>query len=152
MQTKLYPISFFSSSAEQTALFAKELSKNFSPGTILCLEGDLGAGKTTFSKAFIRAVAGVEEDAIQSPTFIYQNTYTTSNFSIHHFDLYRLQNEREFIEMGFLDSFNSDSICLIEWPCKITSLLESYLLITIRYISETERMINIEFIERTPCQ
>lgn len=143
--------SFFSTSPEQTAVFAKELAKKVSMGSIICLEGDLGAGKTTFSKAFIAALAGVDQDAVQSPTFIYQNSYTCPNGTLHHFDLYRLHQEQEFIELGFLDYFNHQSICLIEWPCRIRSLLKSFILIKIAYVSEEERMINIQFIEACPC-
>jgi tRNA threonylcarbamoyladenosine biosynthesis protein TsaE len=143
--------SFFSASPEQTKVFAKEFAKKVSLGTVVCLEGDLGSGKTTFSKAFISAFAGVEEDAVQSPTFVYQNTYPCSLGDLHHFDLYRLQNEHDFIELGFLDYINPKTICLIEWPCRVFPLLTSYILITIQYVNAEERLINIQSIEDAAC-
>lgn len=143
--------SYISASPETTQALARQLAKQVPRGSIVCLEGDLGAGKTTFSKAFISAITGIEEDAIQSPTFVYQNSYPIIDGMIHHFDLYRLQNEQEFIELGFLDSFNPHSICLLEWPCKIFSMLESYLLVTFSYLSEEQREICIQHIHRVAC-
>ncbi len=143
--------SFYSASAEQTKAFAKEFAKKISTGSIICLEGDLGAGKTLFCKSFISAYAGIDEDSVQSPTFVYENTYLFPKGAVHHFDLYRLQNAQDFIELGFLDYLNSKSISLIEWPCRVFSLLPSYILITISYISQEERMINIQSIKAPTC-
>lgn len=143
--------SFLSSSPEHTRAIAKDLAKQVPFGTVICLEGDLGAGKTTFSKAFIASITGVEEDAIQSPTFIYLNSYEAHQGSLHHFDLYRLKNSDEFVELGFLDYVSQDSLCLIEWPCRLQSLLKSYLLVSMDYVSEHERKIQICFKEGGSC-
>ena len=143
--------SFYSASAEQTKAFAKEFAKKVSIGSVICLEGDLGAGKTLFCKAFISAFAGVDEDAVQSPTFIYQNTYPCHQGELHHFDLYRLNNAQDFLDLGFFDYLNPYSISLVEWPCRIFSLLTSYILIKISYIGEKQRMIHIQSIEAPSC-
>ena len=95
-------------------------------GTILLLYGQLGAGKTTFVKALTKQL-GITADA-SSPTFTYVNTYvsTTTSFTIHHFDLYRLHTAEEFIAQGF-DEFltTKNSLVIIEWPEVIEELLLS---------------------------
>lgn len=113
----------FTHTEKDTLTFAKEFSFTLKPGDIVALHGDLGAGKTTFSKGVISSFSSVLETEVQSPTFTYLNIYE-GNLVIYHFDLYRLKNEQEFIAMGFLDYLGEvDGICLIEWPNRITGLL-----------------------------
>ena len=102
--------------AAATAAAAAGLAKLSQPGDIFCLLGDLGAGKTTFARGFLRALA-VEEE-IPSPTFNLVLTYDTARGTVWHFDLYRLNAPDEVIELDMEDAF-ADGICLIEWPDRL---------------------------------
>lgn len=107
--------------ATETQKIAKELANTLQKGDVLALHGDLGAGKTTFVKAAASLLA--PNALVQSPTFTYLNIYEASP-PLFHFDLYRLQSEKKFIEMGFLDYLHSEEgVCFIEWPECIEALL-----------------------------
>lgn len=81
-------------------------------GDIVYLEGSLGAGKTTLTKAIIASLTATPHDQINSPTFTYVNEYAP----VYHFDLYRLPSKTHFSLRGFDEYCNDNSICLIEWP------------------------------------
>ena len=88
---------------------------------VIALHGDLGAGKTTLARGFIRALAGSEEE-VPSPTFTLVQTYETAKGAIWHFDFYRLRAPDEAWELGIEDAF-SGGISLVEWPERIGALL-----------------------------
>lgn len=102
--------------AAATVTVAAALAKLARRGDVFCLIGDLGAGKTTFARGFLRAL-GIEEE-IPSPTFNLLLTYDTAPGTVWHFDLYRLSSPDEVIELGLEDAF-ADGICLIEWPDRL---------------------------------
>ena len=110
-----------SNSEADTINFAKEIAKKASLGDIFCLHGDLGAGKTTFSRSFIQSLAGNGTE-VPSPTFTLVQTYETVKFPIWHFDLYRLKNAEEIYELGLEDAIKS-SVMLIEWPDNAANLI-----------------------------
>ncbi|GAB3203678.1 tRNA threonylcarbamoyladenosine biosynthesis protein TsaE [Pontibacter aydingkolensis] len=99
---------------------------------IILFEGPMGAGKTTLIKEVCRQL-GVK-DNVSSPTFSLVNEYAgTDGKLIYHFDFYRLNQEREALDIGALEYFDSGRLCLIEWPSMIPSLLpEHYLLVTLQ--------------------
>lgn len=82
-------------------------------GSVFCLKGDLGAGKTEFARGFIRALSG--DVAVASPTFNLVKIYETPGFPIWHFDLYRLKNAAELEELGLSEAL-IQAVSLIEWP------------------------------------
>jgi tRNA threonylcarbamoyladenosine biosynthesis protein TsaE len=101
---------------------AESLLSTFPQGRMFAFYGRMGAGKTTFIKALCQKL-GVK-DIVNSPTFSIVNEYNTINGrSIFHFDLYRLKNTSELLDIGYEDYFYSGSYCLLEWPEKIEELL-----------------------------
>jgi len=93
---------------------AQKLARVAKPGDVIALSGDLGAGKTAFARAFIRALTDADED-VPSPTFTLVQTYEGEKVDIWHFDLYRLEHAEEVFELGIEDAL-SEAISLIEWP------------------------------------
>src|SRR6516164_4959653 len=103
-----------------TAAFAARISILAATGDIIALKGDLGAGKTRFAPAFIRARGGLEE--VPSPTFTLVQVYELGAAAIWHFDLYRINSPEEAWELGIEDAF-VEGISLIEWPEHLGPLL-----------------------------
>src|SRR3954463_14766438 len=103
-----------------TAAFATRLARLARPGDIIALKGELGAGKTSFARAFIRSRGGAEE--VPSPTFTLVQIYELPEATVWHFDCYRLREPEEGWELGIEDAFH-EGISLIEWPERLGSLL-----------------------------
>jgi len=101
-------------SVAQTEALGAQLALAARPGVILWLTGELGSGKTTLVRGFLRAL-GVG-GAIKSPTFTLVEPYRSGGWDIFHFDLYRVTEGRELHEMGISDYFAGNAVCLIEWP------------------------------------
>jgi tRNA threonylcarbamoyladenosine biosynthesis protein TsaE len=110
---------------------------------IICFEGEMGAGKTTFIKELCRSL-GVQEE-VSSPTFSLVNEYRDAqNRPIYHFDFYRLDDPREAEDIGTLEYFDSGYLCLIEWPSRIEALLPpDRLLITLTVTGLETRELTI---------
>ena len=99
-----------------TATLAAKLASLVSRPLVIALHGDLGAGKTAFARAFIRALPGIANDEdVPSPTFTLVQTYESANGPVWHFDLYRIEHASELRELGWDDAID-EGICLVEWP------------------------------------
>ncbi len=110
-------------STYETMQFAQKwASENLKSGDVVCLRGDLGAGKTHFVKGLIQTFGG-SSDEVNSPTFTLIHEYRKANPPMYHFDCYRLKSEAEAIEIGIEDYLYGDGICCIEWPERIEALL-----------------------------
>ncbi len=101
----------------ETAALAGRIAPLLAAGDTLLLEGEIGAGKSAFARALIRARLGRFED-VPSPTFTLVQTYEAADVSIWHADLYRLTSPDEVFELGLDEAFE-DAICLIEWPDRL---------------------------------
>ena len=104
-------------SVEETYELAASLADCLQPGDIVCLHGDLGAGKTHFVKG-VAASFGINRDAVNSPTFTLIHEYRDGHVPIFHFDFYRMKSEEEALDIGAEEYFYSDGICFVEWPEK----------------------------------
>jgi tRNA threonylcarbamoyladenosine biosynthesis protein TsaE len=132
-----------SSSIEETILFGKQFAERLQPGDVVCLDGDLGAGKTHFVKG-IASFFVVDPTEVSSPTFTLINEYHGS-VSLYHFDCYRIKNEQEALEIGTEDYLYGDGISVVEWPEKIRNLLPpKSVWVNISHKGEHEREILIE--------
>lgn len=103
---------------------AREFIADMGDRTVVALHGEMGAGKTTFINALCREL-GVETDPTASPTFALVNEYRSDTTAelIYHFDLYRLENLDEALDMGVEDYLDCGAVCLIEWPDIIDPIL-----------------------------
>ena len=127
-------------STEETKKLAIELAKKTKKGSVLALYGDLGSGKTTFTRFFVEALG--LKNRVQSPTFVVARKYG----NINHVDLYRLTSEEEARDIGIEEMLvDKNMITLIEWPEIINNLLpEDSVKIYFEYIDENTRKITIE--------
>ncbi|PPR09184.1 MAG: tRNA threonylcarbamoyladenosine biosynthesis protein TsaE [Alphaproteobacteria bacterium MarineAlpha11_Bin1] len=108
-----------------TEALAAEFASALRRGTVIALTGDLGMGKTVFARALIQArskAAGIEVGAVPSPTFTLLQQYDLPDFSIYHFDLYRLSEPEEVWEIGLEEAF-AEGVALIEWADRIEAYL-----------------------------
>ena len=108
-------------SEKETYDLGKELGAKAVPGQVLCIDGDLGVGKTVFTKGFAKGL-GVEDDVV-SPTFTIIQIYDEGKLPLYHFDVYRIGEPEEMYEIGFEDYFYGEGVCLIEWASLIEELL-----------------------------
>ena len=134
-----------SDAPEKTAELARRLADVLQPGTVICLDGDLGAGKTLFVQN-LAAALGVKGE-VTSPTFNLMNVYEEGRLPIFHFDLYRLEQEYELEEIGFYDYADAlDGLVLIEWSEKFPACLpeERIMLQLQRTDVENERLLSFE--------
>ena len=104
-----------------TAALAVRVASLVRPGDVIALKGELGAGKTSFARAFIRARAGHDEE-VPSPTFTLVQIYEVAELTIWHFDGFRLRDPDEAWELGIEDAFR-DGVSLIEWPERFGPLI-----------------------------
>lgn len=134
---------FLSKSLNDTYKIAEKFAKSLKPGDIVLLDGDLGAGKTMFSKGIVSALSEGKETAI-SPTFVIMNIYNTKP-EVYHFDLYRISDSYELDAFGAEEYIFGDGISLVEWPGRVPGYFpESSIKVNISKISEDERKIIIE--------
>ncbi len=128
-----------------TESFGIELAKKATPGTVIALTGDLGAGKTTLTKSIAK---GLEiEDIITSPTFNIVKEYDTGRLPLYHFDVYRVGDVDEMYEIGCEEYFYGEGVCVVEWADLIEEIMpEDTLWINIEYgEKEGERIYKCTF-------
>lgn len=119
MENQIKTIDSFS--WEDTFKMGEELGKAVNKGTVLCLNGDLGVGKTVFTQGFAKGL-GIDEP-INSPTFTIVQEYHTGRIPLYHFDVYRIGDVSEMDDIGYEDYFFGDGVCLIEWACLIDEII-----------------------------
>lgn len=108
-------------SDKETLEYGKRLGENAVPGTVICLDGDLGTGKTVIAKGIALGL-GITEP-VSSPTFTVVKEYTEGRLPFYHFDVYRIEDPAEMDEIGYEDYFYGDGVTVIEWSDMIKELI-----------------------------
>ena len=108
-------------SPNETFELGKKIAQKVEQGQIICLNGDLGVGKTVFTQG-IAAGLGITE-SVNSPTFTIIQEYDEGRIPLYHFDVYRIGDPEEMYEIGYEDYFFGDGVCLIEWSTLIEELI-----------------------------
>lgn len=111
---------FESTSSQMTFEFAKKIGENLKSGDVLCLDGDLGVGKTVFTKG-VAAGLGIKDD-VSSPTFTLIQEYYGGRLPLYHFDVYRIDGPWDMDDLGYEEYFYGEGVCLVEWGSMIKEL------------------------------
>lgn len=134
---------FISNSERETLKFAAEFAKSLNAGDIVLLDGDLGAGKTVFSKGIVSALSSGKVTAV-SPTFVIVNSYDCKP-PVYHFDLYRINDPSELDAIGAEEYFYSDGISLVEWPIRAAEIFpKTAIKVYIEKQGDEKRRIRVE--------
>lgn len=136
-----------SHSAEQTSALATRLADSFKSGDVLILTGPLGAGKSVFVRGMAEGM-GIDRALVTSPTFTFVNEYQAEK-PLYHFDLYRLRNSSELVEIGWDEYLSRRGVVVVEWGEKAGQMLPSrYYKIKFSIIDEQQRSIDISLVEK----
>ncbi len=135
--------------AEETVELGRFLGSRLKSGDVVALWGDLGAGKTTFTKGIAQALGIPPSIPITSPTFTIINEYH-GTFKLYHIDLYRIRGVEDIESLALREIFYGNGVCVIEWPDRLgrNELPESRWDVLFDIIGEDERLITIERIEQ----
>lgn len=135
-------LSFLTNDANETALLGEKLAKIVRSGDLIFLQGDLGSGKTTYMRGFLRGLNF--KGKVKSPSYTLLEQYELE-LTINHFDLYRFKDRREWDDAGFSEFINSNDVNVIEWPEKADDMIPiSDLTILFTFLDEKKRKIVIE--------
>jgi tRNA threonylcarbamoyladenosine biosynthesis protein TsaE len=145
LKKKLIPKVLLTSNSEaETQLCAQRLAEQLKAGDIVLLQGDLGAGKTTFVKGLVQGFK-LSPKKVNSPTFVLMNYYK-GKLPIYHFDLYRLGNPKEIDTLDFDEYFYGQGISLIEWPERLGEHKpETFYLVEFKHKGEHQRQLCISY-------
>ena len=133
---------FLTNSPEETEKVGAALGKILNPGTVLAYRGDLGAGKTAFTRGLARGLGYSEP--VTSPTYTIVNEYLGGRLPLFHFDMYRLASSDDLWDIGWEDYLDRSGVCAVEWSENVEDALENAILVTIHKTGETSRRIEIE--------
>ena len=133
---------FTTNSPGETEAVGAALAERLTPGTILAYRGDLGAGKTAFTRGLARGLGC--RDLVTSPTYTIVNEYLGGRIPLFHFDMYRLASSDDLWDIGWEDYLDRGGICAVEWSENVEDALEGAILVTIEKTGEESRRITIE--------
>ena len=133
---------FLTNSPKETEAVAERLAKVLQAGTVIAYRGDLGAGKTAFTRGLARGLGYAEP--VTSPTYTIVNEYLGGRLPLFHFDMYRLASSDDLWDIGWEDYLDRNGIAAVEWSENISDALEDAIVITIHKTGETSRRIEIE--------
>lgn len=131
---------YYTHSAEETINLAKQLSGKLTGGEVILLNGELGAGKTTFTKGLAEGFGS--KATVVSPTFTIMHEYIDGRLPLYHFDMYRIMSEDDLYELGLEEYLYGDGVCVIEWN-KFVRLPEKTYTVNLSSTGGDEREIEI---------
>ena len=133
---------FLTNSPEETEKVGAALGRILNPGTVLAYRGDLGAGKTAFTRGLARGLGYAEP--VTSPTYTIVNEYLGGRLPLFHFDMYRLRSSDDLWDIGWDDYLDRNGVCAVEWSENVDDAMEGAICVTIHKTGETSRRIVIE--------
>ena len=133
---------YLTNSPEETEKIGAALAKILTPGTVLAYRGDLGAGKTAFTRGLARGLG--YEEPVTSPTYTIVNEYLGGRLPLFHFDMYRLGSSDDLWDIGWEDYLERGGICAVEWSENVDDAMENPILVTIEKLGDDARRITIE--------
>ena len=133
---------FLTNSPAETEAIGAALGKILPPGTVIAYRGDLGAGKTAFTRGLAKGLGCTE--MVTSPTYTIVNEYLNGRMPLFHFDMYRLASSDDLWDIGWEDYLDRNGIAAVEWSENVEDALENAILVTIHKTGETSRRIEIE--------
>ena len=133
---------FITNSPAETEAIGAALGKTLRPGTVLAYRGDLGAGKTAFTRGLARGLGCAE--LVTSPTYTIVNEYLGGRLPLFHFDMYRLRSSDDLWDIGWEDYLDRGGVCAVEWSENVEDAMEDALWVTIEKLGADTRRITIE--------
>ena len=133
---------FITNAPAETEAIGAALGKILPAGTVIAYRGDLGAGKTAFTRGLARGLGFT--DMVTSPTYTIVNEYLGGRLPLFHFDMYRLRSSDDLWDIGWEDYLDRNGVCAVEWSENVDDALENPLNITIEKLGEDTRRITIE--------
>ena len=133
---------FLTNSPEETERVGAALGKILNPGTVLAYRGELGAGKTAFTRGLARGLGYAVP--VTSPTYTIVNEYLGGRLPLFHFDMYRLASSDDLWDIGWDDYLDRGGVCAVEWSENVDDAMENAFLVTIHKTGENSRRIEIE--------
>ena len=133
---------FITHSPEQTEAVGAALGKQLKPGAVIAYQGDLGAGKTAFTRG-VACGLGAKE-SVTSPTYTIVNEYLSGKYPLFHFDMYRLASADDLFDIGWEDYLDRGGVCAVEWSENVSDAMEDAIAVTIEKLGENARRITIE--------
>ena len=134
-------MTFVTRSPEETEALGASLAKKLMPGAVIAYEGDLGAGKTAFTRGLARGLGC--HDPVTSPTYTIVNEYLSGRIPLFHFDMYRLSCADDLFDIGWEDYLERGGVCAVEWSENVEKALEDPIRVSIRKTGENSRAITI---------
>ena len=127
---------------EETEALGMQLGNRLKAGTVIAYRGDLGAGKTAFTRGLARGLGAT--DRVTSPTYTIVNEYLSGRLPLFHFDMYRLESGEDLFDIGWEDYLLRGGVCAVEWSETVADALENPLLVRIEKVDENTRKITVE--------
>ena len=133
---------FITHSPEETERVGAALGRVIPAGTVIAYEGDLGAGKTAFTRGLSRGLGCAEQ--VTSPTYTIVNEYLSGKYPLFHFDMYRLASSDDLFDIGWEDYLERGGVCAVEWSENVDDAMENAIYVKIEKTGEETRRITIE--------